>query len=137
MKHIVLSSAIAAATWSGPAWAEQYVCEMGQSTGFALVQGEWVQVRFEDSSRYLINTDTMTVSQFGREGTFFEGDDCVLLGGNAPEFMRCLPDQSIFAMTFSLNSMRFVLTSHGYANGDGDTRNDPAVGIGTCAELGR
>ncbi|WP_340303243.1 hypothetical protein [Roseobacter sp. HKCCD7870] len=72
MKRIILAVTVAASTFAGAASAEQYVCEMGQSTGFALVQGEWVQVRFEDNSRYLINTDTMTVSQFGREGTFLK-----------------------------------------------------------------
>ncbi len=136
MKRIILAATIAATTLAGAASAEQYVCQVEQSTGFTIVQGEWKQVPFVDGDQFLINTDTMIVSQFGQGGSFYDGDDCVLLGDNSPEYMRCLPNDEVFGMTFGISSMRFIITSHGYVTGDGDDRSDPFVSIGTCAELG-
>lgn len=139
MKRIILATTIAAATLAGPALAEQYVCQVEQSTGFAIVQGEWRQTPFEDATQFLIDTDAETVSMFGQQGSFYDGDDCVLQFDSdtyALKFMRCLPDNRVFGMTFGVSSMRFIITQHGYVGGDGDDRNEATVSIGTCAELG-
>ena len=134
MKHL-LTAALLAATFAGAASAEQYVCQTEQSTGFVFRQGEWRPMPpGTDEARYLVNTDTMTISQVGLEGNVFEGDDCVLLGSNEHEFMRCLPTGRVAQMTIGLKTLRFDSTLHGYAIGDRD-RGASLISIGTCAEL--
>ena len=141
MKRIILATTIAAATLAGPASAEQYVCETEQTTGFeynTIIRNEWGQMRFRDDTRYLINTDTMTVSQFGLEGNVFEGDDCEMVGrtGQELEHMRCMAMTSFISMTINVKLLRFVATSHGYVIGDEEDAVPAIVAIGTCAELG-
>ena len=136
VQRIILATTIVAATFARAASAEQYVCETEQSTGFSIVQGEWrAMPPGTDEARYLINTDTMTISQFGLDGNVFEGDDCVLLGSNEPEFMRCLPEGRLAQMTIGLKTLRFDSTIHGYAIGDRDL-GASLISIGTCAKLG-
>ena len=141
MKRIILAVTVAAATLAGPALAEQYVCETEQTIGFeynTIIRNEWAQMRFRDDTRYLINTDTMTVSQFGLEGNVFEGDDCEMRSraGQDPEHMRCLTMSSVISMTISVKLLRFVATTHGYVTGDEEDSIPAFVAIGTCAELG-
>ncbi len=134
MKRIILATTIAAATLAGPALAEQYVCETGSAMGYTYIpeMDTWIQQAFEDKRRYLINTDTLTVSRFGSENNLFDGDDCSV---TTTGFLRCLPYNNPNSMTFNPELMRFVLTQHGYVLGD-ETPFEPLAAVGECANLG-
>lgn len=134
MKRIILAATIAAATLAGAASAEQYVCETGSAMGYTYIpeMDTWIQQAFEDKRRYLINTDTLTVSQFGKEGAVFDGDDCFV---STTGFFRCVPPTKGISMTFNQELMRFVFTQHGYVLGD-ENPFEPLAAVGDCAELG-
>lgn len=139
MKHIVLSSAIAAATLSGPAWAEQYVCEVEQLAGFSystIIRDQWNLTRFTDEIRFLIesNGDTATARVFGNSDVSY---DCDLFTDDVYDYWSCSLNQSFHVhLWFNIDLLRFTFTNiSGYTSGDDDPKPN-LIGIGTCADLG-
>jgi len=133
MKRIILATAIVATNFVGPLWAEQYVCETGSAMGYQYVAEMeiWIQQSFNDNRRYLLDTNALTVSQFGLEGNVFDGDDCFV---STTGFFRCVPPNKGISMSFNPEVMRFVFTQHGYVLGD-ESPFEPLVAVGECAEL--
>lgn len=139
MKHIVLSSAIAAATLSGPAWAEQYVCEVEQAAGFVystIIRDQWRLTSFNDEIRFLIesNGDTATARVFGNSDVSY---DCDPFTDDVHDYWSCSPNPSFNVhLWFNIDLLRFTFTNIiGYTNGD-DVAVPNIIGIGTCADLG-
>lgn len=142
MKRIILATTIAAASFVGPALAEQYVCNADQTSGFRLNDsGRWQITSFNNADDFLVDSTARSVSAFGEE-TLLTSNECSLwnapLGPNTEEthvVMRCSTLNEVFTMLLDSKRFTYTYSGNGYIFGD-DYPYNPTLTIGRCAEVG-
>ena len=136
MKQRISQTAIAtllAATLAGTASAEQYVCQTEQSTGFVFDgNGGWRDTRFTNRPTYLVDTEALTVTEFG-QGIKFTSLECKAGSGIMRDWMTCSYSIGTSHFTFNRSFRRFSEASLFGSVGSSD---EPWIAIGSCAELG-
>ena len=137
MKHRISQTAIAtllAASFVGPVWADQYVCQTEQMTGFVSDgHGEWTDTRFTNRPTYLVDTESLTVTEFG-QGIKYTNLQCEVGSEIMPDWITCSNSIGTSHFTFKSGFRRFAEAS--IFGSVGSTVQEPWVAIGACAELG-
>lgn len=123
-----------AASLAGAASAEQYVCQTEQMTGFTPDDnGGWRDTRFTNRPTYLVDTEALTVTEFGKDIKYTHLE-CELGGGIMPDWMTCSYSIGTSHFTFNSSVRRFAEAS--IFGSVGSSLEEPWIAIGSCAELG-